>query len=87
MFDPSAVFYMEKLAVGPDCADVVDINAGVRENLLRIAAVITLVTAKETAIAGIFLWIATLPWNLWSLERSSKRSFRASSIIQFFRAF
>ena len=29
MFDPSAVFYMEKLAVGPDCADVIDINAGV----------------------------------------------------------
>ena len=27
MFDPSAVFYMEKIAVGPDCADVIDINA------------------------------------------------------------
>ena len=26
MFDPSAVFYMEKLAVGPDCADVIDIE-------------------------------------------------------------
>src|SRR6266498_3764677 len=33
MFDPSAVFYMEKLAVGPDCADVIDIDAGVTENL------------------------------------------------------
>jgi fructose-1,6-bisphosphatase II len=39
MFDPSAVFYMEKLAVGPDCADVIDINAGVLENLRRIARV------------------------------------------------
>jgi fructose-1,6-bisphosphatase II len=39
MFDPSAVFYMEKLAVGPDCADVIDINAGVTENLRRIARV------------------------------------------------
>src|SRR3989440_9592525 len=37
MFDPSAVFYMEKLAVGPECAGVIDINAGVRENLRRIA--------------------------------------------------
>src|SRR5690349_1806559 len=37
MFDPSAVFYMEKIAVGPDCADVVDINAGAAENLRRIA--------------------------------------------------
>ncbi len=26
MFDPSAVFYMEKLATGPDAADVVDIR-------------------------------------------------------------
>jgi len=39
MFDPSAVFYMEKLAVGPDCADVIDIDAGVVENLRRIASV------------------------------------------------
>jgi fructose-1,6-bisphosphatase II len=37
MFDPSAVFYMEKLAVGPDFADVVDITAGWTENLRRIA--------------------------------------------------
>ena len=33
MFDPSAVFYMEKLAVGPEAADVVDITApGGREH-------------------------------------------------------
>ena len=39
MFDPSAVFYMEKLAVGADCADVIDIDAGVAENLRRVAKV------------------------------------------------
>ena len=39
MFDPSAVFYMEKLAVGPVYADVMDINAGPTENLRRIAKV------------------------------------------------
>jgi fructose-1,6-bisphosphatase II len=39
MFDPSAVFYMEKLAVGPDYSDVIDITAGATENLRRIAAV------------------------------------------------
>jgi fructose-1,6-bisphosphatase II len=39
MFDPSAVFYMEKLVVGPDCADVIDITAGWTENLRRIAKV------------------------------------------------
>ena len=37
MFDPSAVFYMEKLAVGADYADVVDIDAPVRDNLRAIA--------------------------------------------------
>jgi fructose-1,6-bisphosphatase II len=39
MFDPSAVFYMEKLAVGPDYADAVDITAGATENLHRIARI------------------------------------------------
>ncbi|MFI5843614.1 class II fructose-bisphosphatase [Catenuloplanes sp. NPDC051500] len=39
MFDPSAVFYMEKLAVGPEYAAVIDIEAGVQENLRRIAKV------------------------------------------------
>jgi fructose-1,6-bisphosphatase II len=39
MFDPSAVFYMDKLAVGPECADVIEIEAGVVENLRRVAKV------------------------------------------------
>ncbi|HEX3790180.1 MAG TPA: class II fructose-bisphosphatase [Pseudonocardiaceae bacterium] len=38
MFDPSAVFYMEKLAVGPESAEVVDITAPVGENIRRVAA-------------------------------------------------
>ncbi len=37
MFDPSAVFYMEKLVTGPEAADVVDISAPVKENLRRVA--------------------------------------------------
>jgi len=37
MFDPSAVFYMEKIVVGPEAADVVDITAPVAENLKRVA--------------------------------------------------
>jgi fructose-1,6-bisphosphatase II len=37
MFDPSAVFYMEKLAVGPEAAEVIDITAPVAENLRRVA--------------------------------------------------
>lgn len=39
MFDPSAVFYMEKIAVGPDAADVIDITAPVSENIKRVAKV------------------------------------------------
>ncbi|MCD6639834.1 MAG: class II fructose-bisphosphatase [Nocardioides sp.] len=37
MFDPSAVFYMEKLATGPEAADVVDIRLPVKENIARVA--------------------------------------------------
>ena len=37
MFDPTTVFYMKKLVVGPEAADVVDITAPVKENLRRIA--------------------------------------------------
>ncbi|MEI8066634.1 MAG: class II fructose-bisphosphatase [Actinomycetes bacterium] len=37
MYDPSAVYYMEKLVVGPEAADVVDINAPVADNLKKVA--------------------------------------------------
>ncbi|QFG69285.1 class II fructose-bisphosphatase [Ornithinimicrobium pratense] len=37
MYDPSAVFYMDKLVVGPDAADRVDIRLPIRENLRRLA--------------------------------------------------
>jgi fructose-1,6-bisphosphatase II len=37
MFDPSAVFYMDKIAVGPYAADVVDINAPVVDNIRKVA--------------------------------------------------
>jgi fructose-1,6-bisphosphatase II len=37
MFDPSAVFYMEKLVTGPEAADVVDIRLPVAENIHRVA--------------------------------------------------
>jgi len=35
MYDPSAVYYMEKLVVGPEAADLVDINAPVADNLKK----------------------------------------------------
>jgi fructose-1,6-bisphosphatase II len=37
MFDPSAVFYMDKIAVGPEAVDVIDITAPIGENIRRVA--------------------------------------------------
>ena len=37
MYDPSAVFYMEKLITGPEAADVVDIRNPVAENIHAVA--------------------------------------------------
>jgi fructose-1,6-bisphosphatase II len=37
MFDPSAVFYMDKIATGPQSADVIDITVPVAENIRRVA--------------------------------------------------
>lgn len=37
MYDPSAVFYMDKLVTGPEAAEVVDIRLPVAENIKRIA--------------------------------------------------
>ena len=37
MYDPSAVFYMEKLVAGPEAADVVDIRLPVAKNIANVA--------------------------------------------------
>jgi fructose-1,6-bisphosphatase II len=37
MYDPSAVFYMEKLVTGPEAADAVDITASVEHNIRAVA--------------------------------------------------
>ena len=37
MYDPSAVFYMEKLVTGPEAADAVDLRLPVAENIRRVA--------------------------------------------------
>ena len=37
MFDPSAVFYMDKIAAGADAVDAIDIEAPVGENVRRVA--------------------------------------------------
>ncbi len=44
MFDPGPCFYMEKLAVGPEAAGAIDLNATATENLSAVAA------AKGTSV-------------------------------------
>lgn len=55
MFDPSAVFYMNKIAVGPDAADVIDISAPIRENIRRVAK------AKRASVSDITVCILDRP--------------------------
>ncbi|MDQ4038499.1 MAG: class II fructose-bisphosphatase [Actinomycetota bacterium] len=55
MYDPSAVFYMEKLAVGPEAVGVVDITAPVAENIRRVAK------AKNSDVADVTVCILARP--------------------------
>ncbi len=55
MYDPSAVFYMEKLVTGPAAADVVDIEAPIADNLARIAK------AKSESIDDLTVMILDRP--------------------------
>jgi fructose-1,6-bisphosphatase II len=55
MYDPSAVFYMEKLAVGPEAAGAVDIAAPVGENIRRVAK------AKEVGVTDVTVCVLDRP--------------------------
>ncbi|PXY26589.1 class II fructose-bisphosphatase [Prauserella sp. PE36] len=55
MFDPSAVFYMEKLAVGPEAAGAVDLSAPIAENIRRVAK------AKHSGVSDVTVCILDRP--------------------------
>jgi fructose-1,6-bisphosphatase II len=55
MFDPSAVFYMEKIAVGPEAAEVIDLSAPVHENIRRVAK------AKHSDVTDVTVCILDRP--------------------------
>ena len=55
MFDPSAVFYMNKIAVGPDAVDVIDITAPIGENIRRVAKV------RNSTVADITVCVLDRP--------------------------
>ncbi len=50
MFDPSAVFYMNKIAVGPDAVDVIDITAPIGENIRRVAKAKNLTVSRSDGV-------------------------------------
>ncbi|MCX6420476.1 MAG: class II fructose-bisphosphatase [Actinobacteria bacterium] len=55
MFNPSAVFYMEKLVTGPEAADVIDITAPVKVNLQKVAK------AKHVEISSLTVVVLDRP--------------------------
>ncbi|MEV8091528.1 class II fructose-bisphosphatase [Streptomyces nigra] len=55
MFDPSAVFYMDKLVTGPEAADFVDIDAPVGVNIRRVAK------AKRSTVEDVTVVILDRP--------------------------
>ncbi|MCW2748829.1 MAG: glpX [Nocardioidaceae bacterium] len=55
MYDPSAVFYMEKLIAGPEAADVVDIRLPVSENIFLVAK------AKGVSVSDITVCVLDRP--------------------------
>ncbi|WP_326545605.1 class II fructose-bisphosphatase [Mycolicibacterium sp. ND9-15] len=55
MFDPSAVFYMNKIAVGPDAVDAIDITAPIGENVRRVAK------AKNVSVSDLTVCILDRP--------------------------
>ena len=55
MFDPSAVFYMNKIAVGPDAVGVIDITAPIGENIRQVAK------ARNSSVADLTVCILDRP--------------------------
>ena len=55
MYDPSAVFYMNKLVTGPDAADVIDITIPPAENVRRVAK------AKRISISDVTVVVLNRP--------------------------
>jgi fructose-1,6-bisphosphatase II len=55
MYDPSAVYYMDKIAVGPEAADAIDITSPIGENIRRVAK------AKNVSVSDLTVCILDRP--------------------------
>jgi fructose-1,6-bisphosphatase II len=63
MFDPSAVFYMNKIAVGPDAAGAIDITAPVSQNVRAVAK------AKKSSVSDLMVCILDRPRHTELIEQ------------------
>lgn len=55
MYDPSAIFYMNKIVTGPEAASVIDINASTKSNIQAVAK------AKRMSISDITVVVLNRP--------------------------
>ncbi len=62
MFNPGPLVYMDKIAVGPEARDVIDINAPIRDNLEKIAK------AKHEQVADLSVVILDRPRHTSLIE-------------------
>ena len=67
MFDPSAVFYMNKIAVGPEAVDVIDITAPIGENIRKVAK------AKNVSVSDLTVCILDRPRHEQLIARCARR--------------
>src|SRR6187551_2624935 len=75
MYDPSAVFYMEKLVTGPEAADVVDIRLPVAENIHQVAK------AKGTNASDITVIVLDRPRHAQLVEEIRATGARIKFIV------
>ena len=75
MYDPSAVFYMEKLVTGPEAADVVDIRLPVAENIAAVAK------AKDTKASDITVIVLDRPRHDKMVEEIRETGARIKFIV------
>ena len=55
MYDPSAFYYMKKIATGPEAADVIDVDASVEDNIRNVAQ------AKQKSVRDITVVVLDRP--------------------------
>jgi len=75
MFDPSAVFYMEKLVTGPEAAELVDLRLPVKQNLHLIAK------AKGKKISQVTVTVLDRPRHADLIEEIREAGARTKLIL------